>query len=461
MGKFIIEDSEKKRILSLHKKLINEELNNDKEDVVLTYTSLKRKGSTNEVYFNTIKLKFQGTLYVKYLDISNIINELYSSGRLGNIILKIQEDWIDNPKGLKGFSGEISDYITNYKDITLTSGFENYTSVLVKIDDRIKRLRPYTKMIEIEKSKGININEPVIELTPEIIDVVNKPISDRDVINELNKTIKESIASIYKNGNTWSYTRDGVINMYTLEEYGIENDNWSVLNYFNSAATPKRIKELFIKNTNINPGESQESLDKLKGWIIKHKYSLFTDKGGRVFENLIDPQVGALRQGKYNEVKAYNFIDKLLENPNTPSIINTLSEKFAGYKLLPQEKAGSKLDRSGVDMTLVNNSGDKIYIQAKPNTSVDRIKNSDGTTSYLIKSSSVYNLDRIPKTKYFIFVSDLEWKDRENKDIPDDEKKSDKRGVICFENRKGQFSINKDGHHIKFNYPPVFWDPNY
>jgi hypothetical protein len=193
MGKFIIEESEKTRILSLHKKLISEQLNNDKEDIVLTYTSLKRKGNTNEVYFNTIKLKYHGVLYVKYLDISNIINELYSSDRLGNIILKIQEDWIDNPKGLKGFSGEISDYITNYNDITLTSGIENYTSVLVEIDDRIKRLRPYTKMIEIEKSKGININEPVIELKPEIIDIVNKPISDRDVINELNKTIKESI----------------------------------------------------------------------------------------------------------------------------------------------------------------------------------------------------------------------------------------------------------------------------
>lgn len=451
MGKFIITESEKTRILSLYKNLINEDLNNDKEDIVLTYTSIKRKGNTNEVYFNNIKLNYNGTLYVKYLDISNIINELYSSDRLGDIILKIPAGWSENPNGFLGYSGEISDYITNYNDIILISG-EYSTSVLVEIDDRIRRLRPYTKMIDIEKSKGININEPVIELKPEIKNIVSKPFSDRYVINQINKTIKECIKSLYEDENTWSYERDGVVNIYTLKQYDIVDDNWSVLNYFNSAATPKRIIGLFSADTKTVPNESRENINELKKWINDNKEKLFKG-GGEMFEQLIPPQVAALRQGRHNEIKAYGFIGGLITGGTPTSIINTLSEKFAGYKLLPQENAGSKLDRSGVDIVLekIGNPKDKIYIQAKPNTSVDRFKNSGGTVSYLIKSSSVYNLDRIPKTKYFIFVSDLEW----NKN------KEDKRGVICFENREGQFSINKDGHHITFNYPPVFWDPNY
>jgi hypothetical protein len=437
MGKFIIEESEKRRILSLYKKLIKEYINNDKEDIILTYTNFN-KWKNNIVYINGNKLDYNGHTYTYCSDIIDILRKLNNENKLGKIFLVGKND-PDNIKYEVDY-----DYLINRK----TCDQYGLLSIPFENNNTIKNLPLYVKKFGNE----LEVEEPI---KPEIINIVSKPISNRDVINEMNRTIKESISSIYKNKNTWSIERDGVVNIYTLEEYGIEDDNWSVLNYFNSSATPKRIKELFIKNTNINPGESQENLDKLKEWIVKNKFILFTNKGGKAFEELLSPQVAALLHGKHNENKAYKFIDKLIVAPNIPSIINTISEKFSEYRLLPQEKAGSKLDRSGVDMTLVNknNPEDKIYFQAKPNTGVDIIKNSDNTISYRIKSSSVYNLDRIPKTNYFIFVSDLEWK---NPSV------SKKRGVICFENIKDGFKIDKnDGHHITFNYPPVFWDPNY
>jgi hypothetical protein len=453
MGKFIITESEKTRILSLYKNFINEDLNNDKEDIVLTYTSIKRKGNTNEVYFNNIKLNYNGILYVKYLDISNIINELYSSDRLGNIILKIQEDWIDNPKGLKVFSGEISNYITNYNDITLISGEQDSTSVLVEIDDRIKRLRPYTKMIEIEKNKGININEPK---------TIDKVKSETSVENNINSVIKNAIASIYKNekglwlqGKT-PRDRTGVINIHTLDQYGIKKDeNWSILNYFNSAGIPQMIIKLFKKeNKNLNPQESQENFNKLKKWIYDNKMDLFKD-GGKMFNELKDSQISSLIQGKYNELKAYKFIEDLITG-GTPNevIINKLSQEIDGYILLPEEKPGSQLDRSGVDIVLekIGDPEDKIKIQAKPNREVSVKINEDGSKSYMIQSTNIKNIDKFD-VKYFIFVSDFEWRDRDNI--------IDKRGLLCFENKPGKYIKYDKQSIVVFNYEPVFWDPNY
>lgn len=452
MGKFIIEESEKKRILSLYKNFINEDLNNDKEDIVLTYTSIKRQGNTNEVYFNNIKLNYNGTLYVKYLDISNIINELYSSDRLGDIILKIPAGWAEKPNGFLGYSGEISDYITNYNDIKLISGEQNSTSVLVEIDDRIKRLRPYTKMIKIEKEKGIVINEPK---------TIDKVKSETSVENNINSVIKNAIASIYKTekglwlqGKT-SRDRTGVINIHTLEQYGIKTSNWSILNYFNSAGIPQMIIKLFKKeNENLNPQESQENFNKLKEWIYDNKMDLFKD-GGEMFNELKDSQISSLIQGKYNELKAYKFIKDLITG-GTPNevIINKLSQEIDGYILLPEQEPGSQLDRSGVDIVLekIGNPKDKIKIQAKPNREVSVKINEDGSKSYMIQSTNIKNIDKFD-VKYFIFVSDFEWRDRDNI--------KDKRGLLCFENKPGKYIKYDKQSIVVFNYEPVFWDPNY
>lgn len=425
MGKFIIEESEKKRILSLYKNFINEDLNNDKEDIVLTYTSIKRKGNTNEVYFNNIKLNYNGTLYVKYLDISNIINELYSSDRLGDIILKIPAGWAEKPNGFLGYSGEISDYITNYNDITLISGEQDSTSVLVEIDDRIKRLRPYTKMIEIEKSKGVDLNDRITEW---------------NIDEYFKKHTRKLLKIIYGNTENWverSYgnsnkKRFGIINIKTLDSITPQDvkdkstsqgDDWSIINYFD---TNPKVREKIIKKfeneEKLSIKGSKKNLNKFGEWMTANKEILF--KEGPFFESLVNSNSESYLTGVKNEGKAFKYVEDRLP----PDFI------MGGINL-----PGSPEDMRGIDFSTINKQSNKeFYFQAKP---LSGVVNNNG--QYIIYSYKIRYLKTAP-VDYFIFTSHTS------------------PGIICFKKIDGQFEIPEDNNKkIIFNYPPVFWDPNY
>lgn len=418
MGKFIITESEKKRILSLHKKLISEELNNDKENIVLTYSKINKWGD-DMIYFNGVMLD----KISYYTEIMDILQNLNQSGKLGDIYLKLRKSQDNEPI-----------YKISIDQLPKKGDKFGKMAVMAKINNEIKNLPAYKKLIDTI--------DPEVEQKPLPTNIISTEL----LVNQLNYPIKQAIESIYKNiPNAWSNDRGGVINAYTLAQFNLWNDNWSILNFFNSGTIPSLIINEFTNQTNINPRESTENIEELKKWINNNKFSLFTMKGGQIFETLKQQQISSLSRGYKNEKKAHDFIDNFIKNPNITSSINTLGDKFKGYQLSQQNIPGSKEDRSGVDFTLVNstNPNDKINFQAKPNTGVEIIKNDDGSTSYKVKSHKIYNLEKLKMVDYFIFVSDS-WK---------------KHGVICFEKKNGGFTTNEP--YVIFNYPPVFWDPNY
>jgi hypothetical protein len=355
MGKFTITESEKKRILSLHKKLISEQLNNVKEDEIpiVTYSNALHNPGHHYVYFNDVK------------------GNLPSKGQIKLVNIR-------KPNSTREREDDI---IINVNKFTTTTRQGNY-----KISDR----EPEVKNI---KSFGDTKEKVVNTIGPNIIN------------NKYKETIFRSLKDIYGgNSKTWSNEpgrgprgQGGVINIYTLNDYLLdkgleptEGGEWSVLNYFD---TNLQIKEAILKkfkefNGN-KPISTMEELDKWCSWIYEHKDNLFF-KDKNVLKKLSDINFGSIYHGVFlNEKKAYDYISDLISGNENLSIVTY--------------KPGSEIDRKGVDFTVINKTKDPEmginHFQAKPFHGLS--KRGDVYTVYSHNVRYVIKKD----VKYYIFTS--------------------------------------------------------
>ena len=403
MGKFIIEESEKTRILSLHKKLISENLEND--DVILTYTKLNLgKYDHNQVYFNNVKM---GNV-ADYNEIMDILKQLKESGELDGITLK-----------LKSTLGEDPGYKIEYEQLPTKPDNFGKLSIPVKIDDDIKTLPAYKLFINDEKQQT-----PVKFLTKEKIDGFYK------------KVVRDCLKSIYGDTEHWvergygNKKRFGVVNVKSINDLmpedlrnrsKSEGSDWSIINYFDTnPGIRKMILDLFQKESKLKVEESEENLKKWGEWIENNKEKLFKD--GTIFEQLVDRNFNSYLTGLKNEEKAFKYVEDKLTGDFIMGGIN-----------LP----GSPEDMRGIDFSTINKQSNKeFYFQAKPLKTVIKDKG-----EYIVQSYKIYYLTSTP-VDYFIFTS------------------HSSPGIICFKKLEGQFRV-LDDLTIVFNYPPVFWDPNY
>ena len=217
------------------------------------------------------------------------------------------------------------------------------------------------------------------------------------------KEVFNALKSIYENTENWESDtgrgpsgRGGVINIYTISEIlkqhnllgeneEVESGDWSILNYFD---TYPKIRELIISKFESKNGKikSEQSLDKFRLWIQRHKEKLFGDTPNSMLPLLIEMNSNSYVSGYKNEKVAYDFIKSKI-NQN----------KWEMGKLHPP---GSPIDRSGIDFSIVNKqTGEVLDFQAKPLGNYQKTENE--TT---VKSYKVINLKKLP-VDYYVFAA--------------------------------------------------------
>jgi len=251
--------------------------------------------------------------------------------------------------------------------------------------------------------------------------------------DEFTKRFKEKVYFILKDlyKSNWDSDKSrgpggggGVVNIHTvhdlltkkgLTDYDPEGGDWSILNYFDTnPQVRKTIVGLYEKETG-NVMDNTEVMEDFIKWMSKNRNKIFKD--GSILNDLIEKNIESLYQGELNERKAYEYLEKILEN-------------IPGWTLKGRAVPGSKSDRNGVDFVMVNKKDDEAKFQVKPLDEMEKVRN-----KYKIKSYNIRNLDKKP-VDYFVFAS------------------SDKEDVYIFKNKKESYTI-LDNNTIQFDEPPI------
>lgn len=286
-----------------------------------------------------------------------------------------------------------------------------------KLQENIKRIK---ELMLVEDDNQLSL-----------FDGNEKPISINS--DEFTKNFKEKVYFILKDlyKSNWDSDKSrgpggggGVVNVHTvfdllnkkgLTDYDPEGGDWSILNYFDTNPQVRRyIVGLYEKETGNVISNTNIMKDFIK-WMSKNRNKIFKD--GPILNDLIEKNVESLYQGELNERKAYEYLEKILEN-------------LPGWKLKGRAVPGSKSDRDGVDFVMVNKRNDEAKFQVKPLGEFKRVGN-----KYKVISYNIRNLDKKP-VDYFVFAS------------------SDKQDVHIFKNNPENYTI-LDNDTIQFDKPPI------
>jgi hypothetical protein len=279
----------------------------------------------------------------------------------------------------------------------------------------------------------------------ENIPTKNKPEVSFSLINdEFKYVVFDSLRAIYQNTPNWDSKthrgpsgRGGVIGIYPVGEFakeiGVEESeggDWSIMNYFDT--NPKVREKIIKKYLSDNKILKITDIDDFTSWIFDNKKTLFTD--GNFLTDIVQINKRSYLTGLKNELKAFNYVKSRIP-------------KNSDYTISSLNLPGSPKDRSGIDFSVFNKGIEYKTYQAKP---LDRMEilTRNGEKIYRVYSYNIGNMVNI-NVSYFIFASD------------------GGKGVVVFENKKGEFNIptsektGKKEDYIDFYYRYKSYDPNF
>jgi hypothetical protein len=219
---------------------------------------------------------------------------------------------------------------------------------------------------------------------------------ERSQQNPLAEHIRKTLRDVYEPlGNYGSIqdpdkncqTNEGVINVYPVSKYvsGLVDDEWSVLNWFDTnSRVKKQIEEWYKDETkNNNPSD-----DELKSWITKNKIKLFN---GEWTEKLVDLNKDTIDRGIKNETQAMDI----------------LKEKLGSNVQIRRFCSGSVQDtRMGQDLAVKIGDNEEFFVQVKPLKKVESKYDADGDTFFVVSSPSFDNKRYKPQNvDLFFFVN--------------------------------------------------------
>ena len=180
-------------------------------------------------------------------------------------------------------------------------------------------------------------------------------------------------------------TNEGVINVYPVSKYvsGLVDDEWSVLNWFDTnSRVKKQIEQWYKEHTEKEPTDED-----LKSWITNNREKLFN---GEWTEKLVDLNKETIDRGINNETQA----------------IKILKNELGSDATIRRFCSGSVQDtKMGQDLAIKIGNKSEFFVQVKPLIKVESKFDSDGDTFFVVSSPSFDNKKYKPQNvDLFFFI---------------------------------------------------------